>query len=167
MDHPAKRDWLQFWDIFSIFNAQSLTIYCSKMAKFPWGNETKWGPMGLPGMEAFLSPISCRQDSSFHDFPWVPKGRYKQLKIKGGAARKPPEARLKWPEKLIKIRRLPTWDPAQALILSATPPFWNSAEERRMQDCYCLDPYRIPLTTSPDYRTSPYSPGRGTQFLRC
>ena len=38
---------------------------------------TKWsraGPYGLLGMESFLSPISYRQDSSFHDL-WVPKGR--------------------------------------------------------------------------------------------
>ena len=38
---------------------------------------TKWswaGSYGLLGMESFLSPISYRQDSSFHDL-WVPKGR--------------------------------------------------------------------------------------------
>ena len=30
--------------------------------------ETEQGPVGLPGMEAFLSPISCRQDSSIITF---------------------------------------------------------------------------------------------------
>ena len=71
---------------------------------FSGGAETERGPVGLPGTEALLSPVSCRQDSSLHDLPRVPKGRSEQLLIKGGAARKPPEARLKGPEKLIKIR---------------------------------------------------------------
>ena len=80
----------------------------------------------LPGTEvSFLSPISCRQDSSLHDLPWVPKGRLEQLLIKGGAARKPPEARLKGPRKLLKIRR--PWDPAHTLILSATLPLGSIA----------------------------------------
>ena len=56
--------------------------------------------MGLLGMEVFLSPIPCRQDSSLHDL----LSSIKQLLIKA-AAKKPPEARLKGPEKLIKIRR--------------------------------------------------------------
>ena len=69
--------------------------------------ETKKDPVSLPGMEAFLCPVSCRQDSSLHDIPWVPKGRFKPLLIREGAAKKPPEARLKGPEKLIKIKRSP------------------------------------------------------------
>ena len=44
-------------------------------------SETEWGPVGLPGMEALLSPISCRQDSSLHDLPWVPKGRFEQRNV--------------------------------------------------------------------------------------
>ena len=32
-------------------------------------SETKQGPVGLLGMEAFLSLVSCRQDSSFHGLP--------------------------------------------------------------------------------------------------
>ena len=51
-----------------------------------------------------MSPVSCRQDSRLYD---LPKSRFKQLAIKGGAAKKPPEARLKGPEKLIKTGRLP------------------------------------------------------------
>ena len=39
-------------------------------------SETEWGPVGLSGMEALLSPISCRQDSSLYDLPWVPQGRF-------------------------------------------------------------------------------------------
>ena len=31
------------------------------------------------------------------------------------------------------------------LVLSTAPCFWNFTEERRMQDCYCLDPYHILL----------------------
>ena len=30
-------------------------------------SETKQGPAGLLGIKAFLSLVSCRQDSSFHD----------------------------------------------------------------------------------------------------
>ena len=57
-------------------------------------------PRGL-----LLPTISYRQDSSLHDLPQVPKGRFEQLLIMGGAAKKSPEARLKGPEKLIKIKR--------------------------------------------------------------
>ena len=31
--------------------------------------ETERGPVGLPGMEAFLTPTSCSQDTSLHDLP--------------------------------------------------------------------------------------------------
>lgn len=72
-------------------------------------NETKWGPLGLPGIESFLYPISCRQGSSLHDLPWTPKGGFKQLLIKGEAVEKPPETKLKESEHLIKTRRLTTW----------------------------------------------------------
>ena len=43
----------------------------------------------LPGTMAFLYTISCRQDSSLHDLLGVPKSRFKQLLIKGGATTKP------------------------------------------------------------------------------
>ena len=59
-------------------------------------SEAEQDPVGLLGMGGFLSP------SSLQDLPWVPKGRFEQLLIKGGTAKKPPEARLKGPEKLIK-----------------------------------------------------------------
>jgi len=48
-------------------------------------------PVGLPGTEAFLSPVSCRQDSGRDDLPCVPKGRFVQLLMEGGAAPEPPE----------------------------------------------------------------------------
>ena len=81
---------------------------CILLSIWYWNWE---GPCGTPRhgtkKESFLSPIFCRQDSSLHDPPWVPKGRSEQLPNKGGAERKPPEARLKAPEKLIKLRRPP------------------------------------------------------------
>lgn len=72
-------------------------------------NETKWGPLGLPGIESFLSPISRRQGSSLRDLPGIPKGGFKQLLIQGGAVRKSPETKWKESENLIKTRRLTTW----------------------------------------------------------
>ena len=62
-------------------------------------------PCEASGLEALWSPISCGQNSRLHGLPWVLKGRFEQMLIKGGAAMKPPEARLKGPERLIKIRR--------------------------------------------------------------
>ena len=52
--------------------------------------------------------------------------RVEQLVIKRGASRKPPEARLKGSERLGDQTTL---DPACTLIWSATPPFWNFAEQ--------------------------------------
>ena len=106
-----------------------------------------------------LSPISFRQVCSLHDLPWVPKGRFEQLLIKGGAARKPPEARLKGPEKLIKIRKPDHLRPCTQPNPVSNPTLLKLC--RRMQDCYCPDPYHIPMTTTPAYITSPYSPVRG------
>ena len=54
-------------------------------------SDTRWGSQ----TQVFLSPVSCRQDSSLHYFPWVPKGRFQQLLIKRRAAKKPPEVKLK------------------------------------------------------------------------
>ena len=73
-------------------------------------NETKWGPLGLPGIESFLSPISCRQGSSLLDLSWIPKDGFKQLLIKGEAVKKPPETKLKGLGKPIQILRLTMWD---------------------------------------------------------
>ena len=41
---------------------------------FPSIEAAEQGPVGLPGTEAFLVPISYRQECSLHDL-WVPKGR--------------------------------------------------------------------------------------------
>ena len=42
---------------------------------FPSIEAAGQGPVGLPGTEAFLVPISYRQECSLHDLLWVPKGR--------------------------------------------------------------------------------------------
>ena len=55
-------------------------------------SETERDPVGLPGIEAFFVPISCRQNSRLHDLPWVPKGRFEQLLVKEGAAKKQAQA---------------------------------------------------------------------------
>ena len=69
-------------------------------AKQHQGPETTQGPVGLPGTETPSLPTFFKAR-----LPWVPKGGFQQLLIMGGAAKKSPEARLKRPEKLIKIRR--------------------------------------------------------------
>ena len=79
------------------------------------------GAVGLLGMEAFLSLISCRQDSSTHDLPWVPRDRFKRLLINREAADKPPETKLKGPEKLVKIRRPKMLRPYTYLSLASSP----------------------------------------------
>ena len=79
------------------------------------------GAVGLLGMEAFLSLISCRQDSSTHDLPWVPRDRFKQLLINREAADKPPETKLKGPEKLVKIRRPENLRPYTYLSPASNP----------------------------------------------
>ena len=77
----------------------------------PWNRryEGKWVPAGLLGMEAFYCPPFPVGKTSLHDIPQVPKGRFKQLLIKRGAA-KPLDARLKGQEKGIKIRRPTIWN---------------------------------------------------------
>ena len=102
--------------------------------------------------EALFSPVSCKQGSSLHDLPWVPKGRFQQLLIKGGAAMKPSEARLKGPEKLIKIKRPPEMRlrqcrPCSTLILSETPP---------LNHCYKTLIKSSPVGTHSFSRQEPY-----------
>ena len=56
------------------------------------GGETKHCPVQLPGIQAFLSPISYRQISSISDLPWVPKDL--NCLIKGEASKRQPVALL-------------------------------------------------------------------------
>lgn len=58
--------------------------------------------MELPGTEDLLSPVLYRQDSM--TFPEFQSADSNQLPIKGGAAQKLSESRLKGLENLIKIR---------------------------------------------------------------
>ena len=109
---------VRLW-LFGFLRLTQTLIACLHSTALP-PFEPEQCSVGLAGTKAFLSPISCRQDSSHYDLPWVPKGRSEQLPTKGGAAEKPPEARLKGPEKLLKVRET-TWDPAHMLVLSETP----------------------------------------------
>ena len=75
-----------------------------------------------PGTKGLLAPISWRQDSRSSG-PFLSfKGQIQQLLIKGGPAKKPPEARLKGPERFIKIRRpdLLRWDQGPASPVKAS-----------------------------------------------
>ena len=65
--------------------------------------DAEQSPVGFLGMEAFLSSISCRQNSSFHDLFRVPKGS--TFGNQGRSSKKPPGARLKGPERLINMGR--------------------------------------------------------------
>ena len=73
-------------------------------------------PVGLPGTEAFLSPVSCRQESGCDDLPCVPKGRFVQLLIKWGAAPEPAEIKgtreghQDWESRPPKTLGPPRWD---------------------------------------------------------
>ena len=65
-------------------------------------------------------PISCRQVSSFRGLPWVPKGGFGQLLIKGIAAKKLPEAGLRDQRKLLRLGGTPT--ETLHRVSAATPP---------------------------------------------
>ena len=67
--------------------------------------------MGLPGAGAFLSPFLVGKTPASMAFPEFQRvGSREELLIMGGPAKRPPEARLKGPEKLIKIWRPTTWE---------------------------------------------------------
>ena len=130
-------------------------------------SDAEQGSVGLLGMEVFLSPIPPRQDSSpqtfseFSGLDWAT-----ELAETREAARKPPEAKLKGPERLFKTGR---WDlrPCTHPNLVSNPTLLKQCRKRNEdcwgnEDCYCLDPYPTPQ----GYITSPYSPGRGHRFLR-
>ena len=101
------------------------------------------GPCGTPDMEAFLSLISYRQDSSLHALLSVSKVRTVANQRRN--SNETTWGKIKGPEGLIKIRRLDH-------LRTCTHP--NCVEER-IQDCYCIYPYHKLL---PDYITFPYSP---------
>lgn len=57
--------------------------FCAREAFWGLPGGTK-APVGLLGTEALLSSVSSGQDSSLHDLPRVPKGRFQQLLIREG-----------------------------------------------------------------------------------
>ena len=101
------------------------------------------GPVRFLGMEDFLSLIPCRQDSSLHDLLWVPKG--------GRVANQR------------RSSNETTWGRGSSTLGYGSPrtlhrPYacqqphpLETVEERRMQDCHCLDPHH---TLLPDYSLS-------------
>ena len=89
-----------------------------------------------------------------------PKG---QLLIKGGTAKKPPEARLKRPEKLIKIRGLDHLRPCTHANLASTPTLVKLCSRKknaRVLTALTLGTYL------PDYITAGCSPRRGHSSWR-
>ena len=114
-------------------------------------------------MKAFLSLVSCRQDSSFHDLPWVPKDRSEQLLIKGEAAKKPLEARLKGRGRLIKIRRLDHLRLCIHTNLISNPNLLKLCRRKRNARLLLL-PWSLSHTLA-WLITSPYSPESGGTVL--
>ena len=78
--------------------------------------------MGLLGTEVFLSPIFLFVGSrpQPHDLPWTPKGRFEQLLIKGGTAKKPPVLTVVPSLSCIQLFATP-WSAAHQASLSFTP----------------------------------------------
>ena len=81
------------------------SLVVEKNHKSYWDTETG-EDSELVGKEVFLYPFFCWQDFTVHDLPWIPKGR-SELLVKEEEAKKPPEARSKKTEKLI---RKTAWD---------------------------------------------------------
>ena len=67
--------------------------------------ETEEDPLGLLGMEAFLSPSLVGKTPATATFPKFQRADSEQLLKKERAATKPPKARLQGREKCIKVRR--------------------------------------------------------------
>lgn len=68
--------------------------------------ETEEDPLGLLGLEAFLSPFLVGKTPAAVTFPKFQRADPEQLLMKERAATKAPEARLKGPsEKCVKVRR--------------------------------------------------------------
>ena len=85
----------------------------------PWGEsriDAVQGPVGLPDMEVFLSPISCRQDFSLYDL-WAPKSRFEQLLIEGGDSQETTWGRIKGTREVKVAQSCPTLcDPMDRMV---------------------------------------------------
>lgn len=97
--------------------------------------ETERGPVGLWGTKVFLPPFHIGKTPAIMAFYEFQRVNFLAvppfLEIKGGTIKKPTEARLKGPEKLIKISRLITWNEIKEVKTLLTtcscqrPHFWN------------------------------------------
>ena len=95
---------LYLWNIVQSSVEQGMrtmmSSYWNKFLSPEWSHSwNRAGPCESPGQGSLsMSPISCllEIDSSIHDLPWVPKGRFEQLlmregrgcRVKGGAVKK-------------------------------------------------------------------------------
>ena len=111
--------------------------------------DAKQSPVGFLGMKAFLSPISYRQNSNFHDLLSVPKGS--TFGNQGRSSDKPPGARLKGPERLINMGR-----PTNLLSNFTLLKLCRRRKNERLSQALILI-----KKTLPEYITSSYSPGNG------
>ena len=83
---------LVVWKNLCVYGAGNGLVWAElKPRRTLWG---AWAQKSFcaPTLPTTPPPISCRQDSSFHGLPWVPKGGFEQLLVKGRAAKKLPEA---------------------------------------------------------------------------
>ena len=79
--------------------------------------------MGLPGAGAFLSSFLVGKTLVSMAFPEFQRaGSREKLLITGGAAKRPPEARLKGPEKLITTGRPTTREGSLGSLVVKNPP---------------------------------------------
>ena len=67
--------------------------------------------------------VCTEQNAASMTSPWVSKGRFEQLLVKEGASKKPPAAKWKWPERL--IRATAVVHPLRRVQHFATP--WTAA----------------------------------------
>ena len=104
----VKRQWVQVPPEVCSFTF--MAVFSSLLFQFFMllkPSKTLCGPWALKPLQKG-SPISCLKGIigfNLHGLTRVPKGRFQQLLIKGEAAKKPLEARLKGPEESIKIGR--------------------------------------------------------------
>ena len=128
------------------------------------------GPCGASGAwRPFCLPFLVGKTQASMTFPEFQRADSTVANQERSRLLKPPEARLKGPEKLIKIRRLISWDPAHTPILSATLEATRPSVVailklcRRKKNARLLLPWSlcIPRTTSPDSSPLPMPQGGG------
>ena len=138
------------WNSSGLVQQQISWTVLQTMFSVYWGRLDGKEPAAIDATQGPVCSWAWRpfwQDSSLYGLLWIPKGgtvanqrkrSHEATSLKGGDLRDQKCSRLGEDH----LRPL-----AHTCILSATPPFWNFAEERRMQDCYCLDRYHRSLLT--------------------